>query len=202
MLIGHYTTSPVVRSQVDFSGYAEDAVTLAVDLVNTFNAHREVEHLRDTGALEAFLRDHRRVHAGRLTRQDVADVRALRARLRVAFEAAEETTAAGIINELLTESRARPQLTDHDGSEWHLHYTASDVPLAQELGAVTAVGLAVVMGDGRWERVHVCEGDRCRDVFVDMSRNRSRRFCSPEVCGNRASVGAYRRRAKASGAPG
>ena len=202
MLVGHYTTGLLVRSQVDFNGYAKDAVTLAVDLVNTFNAHREVEHLTDTGALEVFLRDRHRTHAGRLTRQDVADVRALRARLRAAFEAAEETTAASIVNELLTESRARPQLTDHDGSEWHLHYTASDVPLAQELGAVTAMGLAVVMGDGRWERVHVCEGDRCRDVFVDMSRNRSRRFCSPGVCGNRASVAAYRLRAKAGGARG
>ena len=183
---------------MNFTGYAGEAVELAVDLVNTFNAWRKVENLTGTEALKSFLRDHRRTHAGPITGRDVAEVRALRARLRTAFEADDESAAANVINSLLSESGALPRLTDHDGSGWHLHYTSPRVPLAQELGAVTAMGLAVVTSDGRWDRVHVCEGDACMDVFVDMSRNRSRRFCSPEVCGNRASVAAYRQRAKSN----
>jgi CGNR zinc finger/Putative stress-induced transcription regulator len=187
----------MVRSQVNFTGYAGEAVELAVDLVNTFNAWRKVENLTGTEALETLLRDHHRTHAGRITGRDVAEVRELRARLRAVFEA-DERTAANVINSLLGESGALPRLTNHDGSGWHLHYTSPEVPLAQELGAVTAMGLAIVISDDRWDRVHVCEGDGCLDVFVDMSRNRSRRFCSPEVCGNRASVAAYRQRAKSN----
>ena len=39
----------------------------------------------------------------------------------------------------------------------------------------------------------VCADDTCRGVVVDLSRNRSRRFCST-TCGNRNAVAAYRAR--------
>ena len=182
---------------MNFTGYASEAVDLAVDLVNTHNTFRGVDRLSDPEALETFLRDHHRTYSGRITERDLVEVRELRTRLRTIFEAEDRQTAAADINSLLEEFVALPRLTDHDGSDWHLHYTSPDAPLAQELGAVTAMGLAVLLSDNRWDRIHICEGDRCLDVFVDRSRNRSRRFCSPEVCGNRASVAAYRERARA-----
>jgi len=181
---------------VEFRGYALEAVDLAVDLVNTYNAFRQTDGLTDAEALESFLREHNRPEV-RIGDRDLDGVRELRERLRAIFEAHDQRVAAVAINSLLEESGALPRLTDHDGSEWHLHYTAAKVPLAEELTAVTAMGLAVLMSDKRWDRIHVCEGDRCLDVFVDQSKNRSRRFCSPEVCGNRASVAAYRQRARA-----
>ena len=180
---------------MDFTGYAGEAVDLGADLVNTYNAVRRVEGLSDTKALENFLREHDRTHAG-LSERDLIDVRELRGRLRGIFEARDHKVAAAAINSLLRESGALPRLTDHDGTEWHLHYTQPKVPLAQELAAVTAMGLAVLMSDNRWDRIHVCEGDRCLDVFVDRSKNQSRRFCSPDICGNRTNVAAYRQRAR------
>jgi predicted RNA-binding Zn ribbon-like protein len=181
---------------VEFTGYAGEALDLAVDLVNTYNAVRDVDHLPDPGTLERWLKAHDRTPPDRITRRDVAQVRDLRTRLRTIFEDDDRQSAAARINSLLEESRALPRLSNHDGSDWHLHYTSPGAPPADELGAVTAMGLAVLMSDGRWDRIHVCEGDRCLDVFVDRSRNRSRRFCSPEVCGNRASVAAFRERAR------
>jgi predicted RNA-binding Zn ribbon-like protein len=180
---------------VDFTGYAEEAVDLAVDLVNSYNAWREVEGLPEVGAVERFLNEHSRTRTG-ISDRDLVEVRELRKKLRAIFEAEDERAAAKGINSLLEESGALPRVTDHDKSEWHLHYTAPKAPLARELAGVTAMGLAVLMSDNRWDRIHVCEGERCLDVFVDKSRNRSRRYCSPEVCGNRASVAAYRQRAR------
>lgn len=182
---------------MNFTGYGEEAVDLAVDLVNTYNAHRGTDNLGDPGALDRFLDDRGKGGRTPATPDDLDEVRSLRALLRSIFEARDDRVAAENINRLLAESAALPRLTDHGGSGWHLHYTTPDVPIARELAAVTAMGLAVLMAEGRWDRIHICAGDRCLDVFVDMSKNRSRRYCSPGICGNRASVAAYRRRARA-----
>ena len=42
-------------------------------------------------------------------------------------------------------------------------------------------------------RLAICADDTCRGVVLDLSRNRSRRFCST-TCGNRNAVAAYRAR--------
>ena len=50
------------------------------------------------------------------------------------------------------------------------------------------------MADGTWQRLKVCPADDCLWAFFDRSRNRSRRWCEMEVCGNRAKVRSYRER--------
>lgn len=44
------------------------------------------------------------------------------------------------------------------------------------------------------ERVRRCGGDGCGWMFLDQSRNRSRRWCDMAICGNRARVKAHYRR--------
>ena len=68
-----------------------------------------------------------------------------------------------------------------------------------ELGSDTAVGLiaaaaAKVAIEKRLDRVKICPADDCRWAFYDTSRNRSRQWCSMEVCGNRAKARAHRER--------
>lgn len=48
---------------------------------------------------------------------------------------------------------------------------------------------------GTWGRLKICPGDDCAWAFYDPSRNRSKRWCSMEVCGNRSKVRAFRGRA-------
>jgi CGNR zinc finger/Putative stress-induced transcription regulator len=48
--------------------------------------------------------------------------------------------------------------------------------------------------DGRWDRFRLCDDPSCRSVFYDGSRNRTGKWCSMSVCGNRAKVRAFRRR--------
>jgi predicted RNA-binding Zn ribbon-like protein len=47
-------------------------------------------------------------------------------------------------------------------------------------------------------RVRECADPRCAAVFLDTSRNRSRRWCSMERCGARAKASAYYRRHRAA----
>jgi predicted RNA-binding Zn ribbon-like protein len=46
----------------------------------------------------------------------------------------------------------------------------------------------------RWGRLGACA--RCRRVFYDNTRSRTRRWCSYATCGNRANVAAYRNRTR------
>jgi predicted RNA-binding Zn ribbon-like protein len=50
------------------------------------------------------------------------------------------------------------------------------------------------MEEGTWERLKTCANGRCAWAFYDRSKNRSSRWCSMEVCGNRAKTRAYRSR--------
>jgi len=65
--------------------------------------------------------------------------------------------------------------------------------LAGEVGRVLAA-VARSAFDGTWERIKICPADDCRVAFFDQSRNRSRSWCSMEVCGNRTKTRTYRAR--------
>jgi predicted RNA-binding Zn ribbon-like protein len=45
-------------------------------------------------------------------------------------------------------------------------------------------------------RLNICADDACDSIVLDLSRNRSKRFCSV-TCGNRNAVAAYRQRHRA-----
>ncbi|HJR18631.1 MAG TPA: CGNR zinc finger domain-containing protein [Actinomycetota bacterium] len=183
-------------SQANFGPYTECSLELAVDLVNSENPTSGDDELAGPADLARFLKEHKlgMSLSQRPTESDLGQVRKLRGVLRQVFAAPDAGRAGELLNGLLAKSGARPELTDHDGQEWHLHYSPPGTPIAPRLTAETAMALSVVIAADGFERLRVCEGDRCVDVFVDESRNRSRRFCSPSVCGNRASVAAFRAR--------
>jgi predicted RNA-binding Zn ribbon-like protein len=182
---------------VDFTSYSTQPVRLAVDLVNTHNPRSGRDDLADEAALSRFLDERLGGYPPGPSPADLRAIKEVRERLRAVFSAHDEGEAAATLNSLLAESGALPQLTEHDGEPWHLHFSPPETPVASRLAAETAMGLAVVIAESGFDRLHVCESEDCFDVFVDESRNKSRRFCSPYVCGNRASVAAYRGRQRA-----
>jgi predicted RNA-binding Zn ribbon-like protein len=131
---------------------------------------------------------------GRFDR-DAAELRAvrdLRPRLRGLWEL-DEAGVVGLVNDLLAEARATPQLVDHDGLGWHIHATPPDAPLPQRMAVEAAIAVIDVVRAGELARLRVCEAADCDDVVVDLSRNRSRRFCEGG-CAARAHTAAYRAR--------
>jgi predicted RNA-binding Zn ribbon-like protein len=67
--------------------------------------------------------------------------------------------------------------------------------VAAGLGAIAAAIMAAV-GDGTWPRLMACQDESCHAAFLDTSRNRSRTWCSMQVCGNRTKTRAYRARCR------
>jgi predicted RNA-binding Zn ribbon-like protein len=164
------------------------ALVLAADLVNS-------AELTDAADLEVFLDKH--LVEPRLTARaaDVAAVRALRPRLRAIWQATADERLAELINELLRDSGARPRLTDHGGGwGWHLHVTGDDAALEHRIAAQAGFALADLVRLRETGRLRHCEAPDCDAVFVDLSKNRSRRYCDTGNCGNRQHVAAYRER--------
>ena len=67
------------------------------------------------------------------------------------------------------------------------------------LGRIVAT-VAELAPTDEWRRLKTCRDETCRVAFYDQSRNRSRAWCSMEVCGNREKARSFRKRhATASG---
>ena len=125
-------------------------------------------------------------------RAELEAVRALRAELR-ALLTAERSEAVTLVNAMLREEQALPQLMRHDQFDWHLHAVSDDEPLPKRIRVETAMAMVDVIRADDLGRLGVCADDDCEGVVLDLSRNRSRRFCST-TCGNRNAVAAYRAR--------
>ena len=168
------------------------SLSLAVDLVNS--RANGTELLPDLPALRALLDEHDVSGSRALSAEDLEEVHALRLRLRAVWTARDMRTAAGVVNGLVAEAGVLPQLTDHDGHDWHLHWTAPSARVGSRLAADAGMGLAEVLREDGAARLRACEAPECEAVFVDLSRNRSRRYCDTGNCGNRLHVAAYRAR--------
>jgi predicted RNA-binding Zn ribbon-like protein len=112
-----------------------------------------------------------------------------------------EDDAASLVNTLLREASALPQLVKHDGWDYHLHATPSDAPLADRMAVEAAMAFTDVIRSRQLERLRLCAADDCNNVHIDLSKNRSRRFCGTS-CANRTNVAAYRTRQASLTRPG
>jgi predicted RNA-binding Zn ribbon-like protein len=92
---------------------------------------------------------------------------------------------------LLREAHALPQLVKHGSWDYHLHATSPQAPLAERMAVEAAMAFSDVIRTRQLDRLRVCAADDCDHVHVDLSKNRSRRFCSTS-CANRTNVAAYR----------
>jgi predicted RNA-binding Zn ribbon-like protein len=179
-----------------FSHDTEVALSDAASLVNTLSDDGDV--LTTVPELAAWLDAHRFSGTRLGTADELASVRALRSRLRTMWTARDRDEAAGIVNALLESSRAQPYLSRHDEWDWHLHVTRPDAPLASRMGAEAAMGFLDLVRTDDLGRLRICAADDCSDVLVDLSRNKSKRYCDTGNCGNRANVAAYRARKRIS----
>jgi predicted RNA-binding Zn ribbon-like protein len=126
---------------------------------------------------------------------DARRLAVLAGRMRIVFEAAQAgdlDRAADEINALLLDTNARPQL-DRRERGWSLHFHGPDDGLVNGWAAGCAAGLALAVGSDLAGRLGVCAAPQCDRVFVDVSRNGQRRFCSPQ-CQSRVKAAAHRAR--------
>ncbi len=170
----------------------------AVYLVNTLPGVDDEDRLQTLDDLDSYLEVN--PYTG-VIRRDAAELDALRGirhRLRALWDADRES-AVPLVNEMLADGPALPRLVKHGTYDWHIHATADDDPLATRVLVEAAMAFVDVIRADEYDRVRVCSADDCNSVYIDYSRNGSKRYCDEGNCGNRMNVNAYRaRRARES----
>jgi predicted RNA-binding Zn ribbon-like protein len=173
-----------------FAHDTEVALQAAAALVNTDT--RSGDALPDVAALDEFVRAWGWTGTRRRTRQELDEVRALRSRLRRLWLLGEDDLVADV-NAMLREAHALPQLVRHGEWHYHLHATPPHAPLADRMAVEAAMAFIDVVRQQELDRLRVCDASDCDDVLVDLSKNRSRRYCG-SACLNRMNVAAFRAR--------
>jgi predicted RNA-binding Zn ribbon-like protein len=194
-------TQKGVTGQVDFDSHTSGVVESAVALVNevTPGERHGRPFAAPTGdALLAAVRT--AVPPARLddepTQAEAEELAMWAGRLRHVVELVDTgdlDTACIELNRIMRDAGAIPTLSRHDDEPWHLHFHAPDAPWAPSWAAPMATGLAVVLGNHNVDRLGLCNAPACDRVYIDLSRNGTRRFCST-ACQNRVKAAAFRAR--------
>ncbi|MGY1651122.1 CGNR zinc finger domain-containing protein [Geodermatophilus sp. SYSU D01119] len=173
-----------------FAHDTEVALAAAAALVNT--SADGTERLPDPPALAAFLDEWQFTGSRAGDDAELAAVHRLRTVLAGTWTAGEDDVV-DVVNRLLREGHALPQLVRHDGWPYHLHATEPTATVADRMGVEAALAIADVVRSGALDRLRRCAASGCDDVLVDLTKNAGRRFCGT-ACANRSHAAAYRAR--------
>jgi predicted RNA-binding Zn ribbon-like protein len=130
--------------------------------------------------------------AGELKARDLPRLRRLRDALRTVFESGDDSTAAEVLNPLVTKARAVPLLANEHNGEMVLRVGVGLHGISA-LEARLPAALASFVAEHGTRRLGVCGSDPCRCVFVDRTRAGTRKYCC-SYCNDRYAARAYRRR--------
>jgi predicted RNA-binding Zn ribbon-like protein len=188
------TTTPEIPNADPAAG-APGYLELVRVFVNSVDLESGIDDLSTGAEATAWLVQHGVIGAGDdVDDQGAAALRRLREALRDLVEFGDDADRSGPARAAVQAEVAGPNLAfsvDDDGR----------LGLQPVAGSPLEVAIATVativhdsMVDGTWGRVKVCHDHGCRWLFFDHSKNRSRTWCSMEVCGNRNKARALRRR--------
>ena len=178
-----------------FAHDTEVALQEAADLVNTLGSDGE-DTLTSQAQLDDYVERWEWTGTMRRDHDELESVRALRPRFRSLW-GSDELEVVEIVNQMLHDGQALPRLVRHGDWDWHLHATPDDAPLARRMTVEVVMAMVDLVRAGELARLGTCEAQDCDRVLVDLTRNRSRRYCST-TCGNRVAAAAYRERRAAA----
>jgi predicted RNA-binding Zn ribbon-like protein len=172
---------------------APQPLRLVQAFVNTVDLENEREWLGDPASLEAWARE-RRLAATRFTDRDVVQALELREAFRALLAANRDGKRDAAALTVLTDIAHAARLSVvFVGDTPRLEPSA--VGIDGLCGRLVSVAVTAML-DGSWERLKACRN--CRWAFFDESKNRSARWCSMSLCGNRLKTRAYRRRQRSA----
>jgi predicted RNA-binding Zn ribbon-like protein len=179
-----------------FSHDTAHSLLVVVDLVNTTAGPDDA--LADAEGVGEFVSRHHISGVSESDYAEVAELHRVRQAFRELFGLTDPAVVATRVNALLATAPVQPRLSDHDGYAWHMHYFAPGASLAEHLAVDGGMAVAQVVAEGETERLAVCAAPDCDAVLIDLSRNRSKRYCDARSCGNRMNVAAYRERKRSA----
>ena len=165
-------------------------VEIAVALVNTGIGEEE---LKGVAELREFAQEHL-LFGTPVSDADLVPVYRVRDELRRVLTTTDVEEAASVLNALARNTPAHPRMRRHDGLYWHVDWQNEGATLAEHILAQTVVGLMMYLSNAGYRRIRVCGRDDCERLFVDTTRNRSKRFCDGRNCGGRTHAQNFRER--------
>lgn len=164
-----------------------------IELANTLHIHapdRVTDHL-DESATRVRLADRWQLTAP-LDQKETDDLRRTREVVRdaisdVAAGRLMALTTLQKLNQMLSASQRGWQLSQPSESAFVLIEVQTPAASMQ-----VALSLARFLSEHDCRRLKMCENPDCRWVFIDASRNRSRRWCASGSCGTLSRVRAFR----------
>ncbi|MDP3893821.1 CGNR zinc finger domain-containing protein [Nocardioides sp.] len=172
--------------------FAHDTAVALQAAVSLANSALPPDSLTTATQLQAFFEEFEYSGTRHGTAAELDAVREIRPRI-LELLTADRDGAVAIVNDMLADAGAVPQLVRHDGWDWHVHAVAQDAPLSTRILVETAMAMIDVIRADEMSRLDRCADEGCTGVVLDLSRNRSRRFCST-ACGNRSAQAAHRAR--------
>ncbi|MDR2984916.1 MAG: ABATE domain-containing protein [Nocardiopsaceae bacterium] len=165
---------------------------LAVRLVNSGVCDAEADPLRSCEAFRVFAAE-RSFSPAQVKQHDLDGLKMLRAELAKVFASAvdgDEQAAAAALNALLMVHPVHPELVQHDGQAWHVHLSESGT-VTDRYASTAVIGLSLLVSGLGMERLGICAIASCEQVYIDGSKNKSRRYCR-EHSATKANVTALR----------
>ncbi len=140
----------------------EDAQWLKGEAARERRARRRSAAGRRSTFARTFIRSARELAAGRAAPPEAIDhIRALHARC-------------------LEKARLAPF-----GGRFAWNWRAQGAPIEAVLGPISLSAMTTLL-QADLTRIKQCQGEKCGWLFLDTTKNKSRRWCEMEVCGNRA----------------
>jgi hypothetical protein len=183
-------------------GEIQVTVDAAIELCNAVSGepHADLEALDPLEQLRSVLVDREFLRAKGVDQDALgalADRLASIARLVRALPDVELADAVGTVNAQLEAAAIAPALSAHDGFPLHIHWTSPSTPFAHQVAVDLLMAIAQTLCDHGTDRFGRCGADGCERVFFDVTKNRSRRFCSDPRCASRTHTAAHRARRSA-----
>lgn len=168
-------------------------IDLVVSFVNTHDLEEETDSIAEPEQLAAWAEAASGEPMPTLAQEDVTRIQALREAVRALLRANHGDEASERELQPLREAaeRARYRATFSAAGQVTLE------PACADIGGFEArllLAIECIQSQGLWPRLKACTDGECQWAFYDSTRNRSRTWCSMEVCGNREKTRRYRER--------
>jgi predicted RNA-binding Zn ribbon-like protein len=168
-------------------------IDLLVEFVNTHDLEEETDSITDPALLRSWIAEHTGEYLPEIDAADLGRILELRESLRSLLR----TNNGGEADE----QELQPLRDAAERSRYRLSFDQegqlSLAPARADLsGFESRLLLAIerLQCEEAWPRLKACTDEECRWAFYDTTRNRSRTWCSMEVCGNRVKTRRYRER--------
>lgn len=168
-------------------------VDLLVDFVNTRDVEEGTDAIADPGQLRDWIAGRAEDHLPELEAGDLRRVQALREALRALMRANNGVEPRTRDLEPLREAaeRSRFRLAFEGDGQLALAPARADL---SGFESQLLLALEHLQCHDAWPRLKACTDETCQWAFYDATRNRSRTWCSMDVCGNREKTKRYRQR--------